>query len=72
MLFTSSSTVKSFVDQSAALKLEPGATKPVFGSIGPLTTGALEDYKLPVGFESEQADLLQFVRATVEALKLKD
>ena len=50
VLFTSSSTVKSFVDQSAALKLEPGATQPLFGSIGPFTTSTLEECKLPVGF----------------------
>ena len=68
VLFTSSSTVRSFVNQSEALKLEPGATKPVFGSIGPLTTSTLEEYKLPVGFESEEANLLHFVQATIESL----
>jgi len=69
LLFTSSSTVRSFVDQSEALELKLGATKPLFGSIGPLTTRSLEDYELPVGFESEQANLLDFVKATIEALK---
>ena len=69
VLFTSSSTVKSFVGQSETLKLEPNATKPVFGSIGPLTTRTLKEYKLPVGFESEQASLPHFVQATIQSLK---
>ncbi|MDP4879569.1 MAG: uroporphyrinogen-III synthase, partial [Opitutales bacterium] len=36
ILFTSSSTVNSFIDQSAAFKLEEGARQPVLGSIGPM------------------------------------
>ena len=61
VLFTSSSTVKSFIDQAAALTLEPGATKPTFGSIGPMTTKTLGELGLPVGFESKQASLDHFV-----------
>ena len=68
VLFTSSSTVRSFVDQSEALELEPSATKPVLGSIGPLTTSTLEEYKLPVGFEAEKANLIRFVQATIQSL----
>jgi uroporphyrinogen-III synthase len=70
VLFTSSSTVKSFVEQAEALKLEPNATKPVFGSIGPLTTKTLKEFELPVDFESVQASLPHFVQATIESLKL--
>ena len=66
VLFTSSSAVRSFVDQAASLKLEPNATQPIFGSIGPITTGTLNEVGLPVGFESEQADLNQFVDASVK------
>ena len=69
VLFTSSSTVKSFVHQSNALELEPDALKPVFGSIGPLTTASLQEFDLPVGFESKQANLLHFVQATIKALE---
>jgi uroporphyrinogen III methyltransferase/synthase len=69
VLFTSSSTVKSFVSQSLALALEPGATQPVFGSIGPLTTQTLKESGLPVGFESKQANLLHFVQATIKSLE---
>lgn len=67
VLFTSSSTVKSFVEQHAALRLEPGARQPAFGSIGPLTTKTLEECKLPVAFESPQASLAHFVVETISS-----
>jgi uroporphyrinogen-III synthase len=69
VLFTSSSTVKSFVDQAAALTLEVDAIKPAYGSIGPLTTKSLKELGLPVGFESKHASLDHFVNATNEYLK---
>lgn len=68
VLFTSSSTVKSFVDQHAALVLEDDARRPAFGSIGPLTTKTLEERKLPVAFESPQASLEHFVVETISHL----
>jgi uroporphyrinogen III methyltransferase/synthase len=69
VLFTSSSTVKSFIDQAASLRLEPDAKKPAFGSIGPVTTKTLKELGLPVGFESEHASLDHFVSATTKHLK---
>lgn len=69
VLFTSSSTVKSFVDQHADLKLENGARKPAFGSIGPLTTKTLKELKLPVAFEATQASLEYFVVETMSFLR---
>ncbi len=69
VLFTSSSTVKSFVEQHAALKLEDGARRPAFGSIGPLTTKTLEELKLPVAFEATQASLEHFVVETISSLR---
>lgn len=69
VLFTSSSTVKSFVDQHADLKLENGARKPAFGSIGPLTTKTLKELKLPVAFEATQASLEHFVVETMSFLR---
>ena len=69
VLFTSSSTVKSFVDQHADLKLENGARKPAFGSIGPLTTKTLKELKLPVAFEATQASLEHFVVETMSFLQ---
>ncbi|MBL6838187.1 MAG: uroporphyrinogen-III C-methyltransferase [Puniceicoccaceae bacterium] len=71
VLFTSSSTVKSFVDQHADLKLENGARKPAFGSIGPLTTKTLKELKLPVAFEATQASLEHFVVETMSFLQAK-
>jgi len=68
VLFTSSSTVKSFVDQHAALTLEEGARKPAFGSIGPLTTKTLKELKLPVAFEATQASLEHFLVETISSL----
>lgn len=69
VLFTSSSTVKSFIDQAAALTLTADAIQPAFGSIGPLTTKTLKELGLPVGFESKHASLDHFVNATTEHLK---
>lgn len=68
VLFTSSSTVKSFVEQSASLKLESSAIHPTFGSIGPITTKTLKDVGLRIGFESEQAGLEPLVNATIKHL----
>ena len=69
VLFTSSSTVKSFVEQHESLTLEPGARKPTFGSIGPLTTKTLKELKLPVAFEATQSSLEHFVVETISHLK---
>jgi uroporphyrinogen-III synthase len=71
VLFTSSSTVKSFVEQHAALTLEEGVRKPAFGSIGPLTTKTLKELKLPVSFEAPQASLDHFVVETISHLNQK-
>ena len=65
ILFTSASTVKSFVDQKAALKLEEGAIQPEFGSIGPLTSKTLKEFNLPIAFEASQSNLDHFVVETI-------
>jgi uroporphyrinogen III methyltransferase/synthase len=69
VLFTSASTVKSFVEQHASLKLADDARRPVFGSIGPLTSKTLKDLKLPVAFESPEASLEHFVVETISHLR---
>ena len=69
VLFTSSSTVKSFVEQHESLTLEPGARKPTYGSIGPLTTKTLKELKLPVAFEATQSSLEHFIVETISHLK---
>lgn len=69
VLFTSSSTVKSFVEQAKALKLEKDARQPAFGSIGPMTTKTLQEHNLPLGFEAPQSSLDHFVVETISFLK---
>ncbi|MGJ8653955.1 MAG: uroporphyrinogen-III C-methyltransferase [Opitutaceae bacterium] len=66
ILFTSSSTVNSFIDQSAAFQLEDGARRPVLGSIGPMTSKTLNEKKLPIGFEAPVSSLEHFIKAAVE------
>ena len=66
ILFTSSSTVNSFIDQNAALKLEEGARRPVLGSIGPMTSKTLNEKKLPMAFEAPVSSLEQFIQAAVK------
>jgi uroporphyrinogen-III synthase len=68
VLFTSSSTVNSFVDQQAALTLEEGTRQPAFGSIGPMTTKTLQELNLPLGFEASQSSLEHFVVETISYL----
>ena len=69
VLFTSSSTVKSFVDQADALRLQPGASQPAYGSIGPLTSQTLKELDLGVSFEAQRPSLDHFVTATSEYLQ---
>lgn len=69
VLFTSSSTVKSFVEQQSALTLENGARKPAYGSIGPMTTKTLQAEGLTLGYESPHSSLDHFVVETITHLK---
>lgn len=71
VLFTSSSTVRSFIDQQAALTLEEGARQPAYGSIGPMTTKSLQECNLPLGFEAPQSSLDHFVVETISHLNSK-
>jgi uroporphyrinogen III methyltransferase/synthase len=66
ILFTSSSTVNSFIDQSAAFELEDGARRPVLGSIGPMTSKTLNEKGLPIAFEASVSSLEHFVDAAVK------
>ena len=72
MLFTSPSTVKSFVDQQAALTREETARLPAYGSIGPITTETLEELGLPVAFEAPEPRLDHFVAETISYLKARN
>jgi uroporphyrinogen III methyltransferase/synthase len=71
VLFTSSSTVKSFVEQQPALELEKHARQPAYGSIGPVTSKTLKELNLPVAFESPRASLEHFVVETISHLNSK-
>lgn len=68
VLFTSSSTVKSFVDQHEALTLEAGARQPALGSIGPMTSKTLQELNLPLGFTAPKSSLNHFVVETISHL----
>jgi uroporphyrinogen III methyltransferase/synthase len=67
ILFASSSSANSYVEQSGALELAPGATKPLVGSIGRQTTETLDELDLCPDFEAKTASL----DALIEALLAK-
>lgn len=69
LLFTSASGVESFVAQAAALALSAKARKPKLGSIGPITSEAMREFKLPVDFEAREASLDSLVTALVAHLE---
>lgn len=68
ILFASPSAAQSFLDQATALKLEPKARRPLAGSIGPSTTAAMKELKLPVDFEAAEASLDSLVAALVRKI----
>jgi uroporphyrinogen-III synthase len=68
ILFASSSAVQSFVDQAAALKLDPGAVRPLAGSIGPQTTETMKQLGLPVDFVAPTPSLDALVEALAKRL----
>lgn len=68
VLFTSSSGVRSFVDQAAALKLSPNAVQPLAGSIGPITSETMRTIGMPVDFEAETSSLDALIQALVQRL----
>lgn len=68
ILFTSASTVQSFVEQAKSLELGANATKPALASIGPMTSAALKKHKLQVDFEAPQSTLDHYVVETISYL----
>ncbi len=67
IIFTSSSGVKSFVDQVASLKLEDGALRPKTASIGPITSAAMQQQGMPVDIQAKEASLDSLVEGVMEA-----
>lgn len=68
ILFASSSAASSFDTQSAALALEPGAQKPLIGSIGLLTSETLTETGRPPDFVAERPSLDALIDSLVDAL----
>ncbi len=68
ILFASSSAAQSFVDQAAALKLEPGAKRPLAGSIGQQTSETMKAAGIPVDFSAKEPSLDALVDAVVKKL----
>ena len=66
ILFTSSSGVKSFVDQAKDLILAEGALRPKTVSIGPITSASMTQQGMPMDFQAKEASLDSLVEAVVE------
>lgn len=66
ILFTSSSGVKSFVDQAKDLVLEKGAVRPKAISIGPITSASMVQQGMPMNFQAKEASLEGLVKTVVE------
>jgi len=69
ILFASSSAASSYAEQSVALELAPGATKPLVGSIGVQTTETLDDLDLCPDFEAAKPGLDALIEALITRLK---
>ena len=68
ILFASSSAANSYAEQSGALELAPGATKPLIGSIGVQTTETLDELDLCPDFEAKTANLDALIEAMLAKL----
>lgn len=61
VVFTSASGVENFAAQSAALSLSAQARQPLFFSIGPITSAAVQQHGMTVAGESAEASMEQLV-----------
>ncbi|MBC2606205.1 uroporphyrinogen-III C-methyltransferase [Pelagicoccus albus] len=66
ILFTSSSGVRSFIDQAKYLQLSPDALRPKTVSIGPITSATMKQIGMPVDIEAKEASLDSLVDAVVK------
>ena len=66
VIFTSSSTALSYVEQSEDIVFEPDARLPIFCSFGPQTTKTLKDNDLAVGLEATHPSLDGLCKSLVE------
>lgn len=68
ILFASSSAAEAFAAQADSLALEPGAKRPLGGSIGPQTSESMKKVGMPVDFEAKKPGLDSLVDAMVKRL----
>lgn len=68
VLFASSSSAQSFVDQGERLRIETGARAPLYGSIGPQTSETLRRAGLRVDFEAATPGIDELVAELVRSL----
>ena len=68
VLFTSASTVQSYVQQADALQLGPDARSPALASIGPMTSAAMKENGLKLSFQSPKSSLDHYVVETISYL----
>lgn len=66
ILFTSSSGVRSFLEQAKHLALGEGALRPKTISIGPITSETMKQLGLPVDLQAKDASLESLVEAVVK------
>lgn len=66
ILFTSSSGVKSFVDQAKDLVLSENALRPKTISIGPITSASMTQQGMPTDFQAKEASLESLAETVVE------
>lgn len=66
ILFTSSSGVRSFIDQAKHLQLSGDALRPKTISIGPITSATMKQIGMPVDIEAKEASLDSLVEAVVK------
>jgi uroporphyrinogen-III synthase len=68
VLFASSSSAKSFVEQGEVLRLAKDARRPLHGSIGPQTSEAMRKVGIKVDFEAATPGIDELVGALLAAL----
>lgn len=66
ILFTSSSGVRSFVDQAKRLQLAAGAKRPKTFSIGKITSATMKELGMPVDVEAKEASLEGLIEVVVK------
>jgi uroporphyrin-III C-methyltransferase len=69
ILFASSSAADSYHSQAEALKLSPGAQKPLVGSIGEYTTETLVEHGVTPDFVAEKPSLDALIDALIRRLR---